>query len=133
MGVAAMDIHNRFGDSIEKEGSGLLGPDGQPLSSEAPLAGSPQEAEAGDEQELDFFNYVASLGFQAMIFLGEVPNPMTNQVEKNLKQAKFLIDTLILIREKTIGNLTKEEGELLNGSVHELQRRFVEIAQKEKT
>jgi len=120
-----MDMHNRFGDSLEKEGSGLIGPDGQPLPSTA----EPQEG--GAEPELDFFNYVASLGFQAMIFLGEVPNPMTNQPEKNLKQAKFLIDTLVLIREKTVGNLTKEEGELLNGSVYELQRRFVEIAQKE--
>ena len=110
-----MDIHNR-----------LLGPDGQPLVSE-----TGPTSEQGAEPELDFFNYIASLGFQAMIFLGEVPNPISNQTEKNLKQAKFLIDTLVLIREKTIGNLTKEEGELLNGSLYELQRRFVEIAQKE--
>jgi hypothetical protein len=120
-----MDIQNRFGDSLENEGGGLLGPDGQPLS-------APESSEGeGAEPELDFFNYIASLGFQAMIFLGEMPNPITNQVEKNLKQAKFLIDTLVLIREKTVGNLTKEEGELLNGSIFELQRRFVEIAQKE--
>ena len=122
-----MDMHNRFGDAMDKEGSGLIGPDGQPLSSpEAEIA------EQGGEPELDFFNYIASLGFQAMIFLGEMPNPITNEEEKNLKQAKFLIDTLVLIREKTIGNLTKEEGELLNGSIFELQKRFVEIAQKEK-
>jgi len=120
-----MDTHNRFGDSLDKEGSGLIGPDGQPL----PSTETSQEQDT--EPQLDFFNYVASLGFQAMIFLGEVPNPITNQQEKNLKQAKFLIDTLVLIREKTVGNLTKEEGELLNGSVYELQRRFVEIAQKE--
>jgi hypothetical protein len=120
-----MDIQNRFGDSLENEGGGLLGPDGQPLS-------APESSEGeGAEPELDFFNYIASLGFQAMIFLGEMPNPISNQVEKNLKQAKFLIDTLVLIREKTVGNLTKEEGELLNGSIFELQRRFVEIAQKE--
>ncbi len=120
-----MDMHNRFGDSLDKEVSGLIGPDGQPLPSAETSEGAPTEP------ELDFFNYVASLGFQAMIFLGEMPNPVTNKEEKNLKQAKFLIDTLALIREKTIGNLTKEEGELLNGSIYELQRRFVEIAQKE--
>ena len=120
-----MDIQNRFGDSLEKESGGLIGADGQPLSS-----GQDVEKPAA-EPELDFFNYIASLGFQAMIFLGEMPNPITNQVEKNLKQAKFLIDTMVLIREKTIGNLTKEEGELLNGSVYELQRRFVEIAGRE--
>ena len=119
-------MQNRFGDSLDKEGSGLIGPDGEPLVSEG------QDVQAGQEPELDFFNYIASLGFQAMIFLGEVPNPITNAVEKNLKQAKFLIDTLVLIREKTVGNLSKEEGELLNGSLFELQKRFVEIVQKEQ-
>lgn len=118
-----MEIHNRFGDNIDKDGGGLIGPDGEPLYSEK----KEPEVSKEEEPELDFFNYVASLGFQAMIFLGEVPNPMTQQVEKNLKQAKFLIDTLVLIREKTIGNLTKEEGELLNGSIFELQRRYVDI------
>lgn len=122
-----MEIHNRFGDNIDKEGSGLIGPDGQPLQPEPQDVQDPQQ----QEPELDFFNYVASLGFQAMIFLGEVPNPMTQQIEKNIKQAKFLIDTLVLIREKTVGNLTKEEGELLNGSIFELQRRYVEIAKQQ--
>lgn len=123
-----MDLHNRWGENMDKEG-GLIGPDGQPLSSPKP---EETPAEIQDEQpELDFFNYVASLGFQAMIFLGEVPNPMTNQTEKNVKQAKFLIDTLVLLREKTSGNLTKEEAELLNGSIYELQLRYVEAAKKE--
>ena len=122
-----MDIKNRWGDALDKEGGALLGPDGQPLAS---LETSAQE-DKGDQPQLDFFNYVGSLGFQAMIFLGEVPNPITNKEEKNLKQAKFLIDTLVLIKEKTMGNLTKEEGELINGSIYELQRRFVEIAGKQ--
>jgi hypothetical protein len=123
-----MDLHNRWGEPMDKEPGGLIGPDGQPL----PPAQDPKPSEEEAAQpQLDFFNYVASLGFQAMIFLGEMPNPVTDQTEKNLKQAKFLIDTLVLIRDKTTGNLTKEESELLNGSVYELQKRFVEIAQKE--
>jgi len=130
-----MDLHNRWGEPMDKEPGGLIGPDGQPLTPAPPEAGSAQEPKSSEEEaaepQLDFFNYVASLGFQAMIFLGEMPNPVTNQTEKNLKQAKFLIDTLVLIRDKTTGNLTKEESELLNGSVYELQKRFVEIAQKE--
>ena len=71
-----MTLQNRWGDNVEKDG-GLLGPDGQPLSSSpktsqenAPQAEAPQ-AEA--EPHLDFFNYIASLGFQTMIFLGEMP------------------------------------------------------------
>ena len=122
-----MDIHNRWGEKVNPEGSGLIGPDGQPLPS-ASQESEPQE----QEPQLDFFNYIASLGFQAMIFLGEVPNPLTNQVDKNLKQAKFLIDTMSVIREKTTGNLSKEEAELLNGSIYELQLRYVESVKKEQ-
>ena len=121
-----MTLQNRFGDNVEKEG-GLLGPDGQPLASSFE---KPQDdaAKTAEEPQLDFFNYVASLGFQTMIFLGEMPNPITNQVEKNLKQAKFLIDTLIILRDKTKGNLCKEEDDLLNGSIYELQMRYVELS-----
>ncbi len=120
-----MDLHNRFGDKIEPESSGLIGPDGQPLPSQS-------QEQQSQEPELDFFNYIASLGFQAMIFLGEIPNPLTNQVDKNLKQAKFLIDTMVVIRDKTTGNLSKEEAELLNGSIYELQLRYVEALKKEQ-
>jgi hypothetical protein len=121
-----MSLQNRWGDNVEKEG-GLLGPDGQPLASspKAPEEGAPPETA---EPKLDFFNYIASLGFQTMIFLGEMPNPITNQVEKNLKQAKFLIDTLVILRDKTKGNLSKEEDDLLNGSIYELQLRYVDLS-----
>ncbi len=124
-----MDLHNRFGDDVEKD-SGLLGPDGQPLASspKTPPEGPAETTSAGGEPQLDFFNYIASLGFQAMIFLGEMPNPITNKVEKNLKQAKFLIDTLIILRDKTKGNLSKEEDDLLNGSIYELQLRYVDLS-----
>lgn len=128
-----MDLHNRWGDKLDKDkDGGLLGPDGLPLAGGAE---QPQEMSASgeqDEMELSFFDYIASLGFQAMIFLGEVPNPITNQIDKNLKQAKFLIDTLILLREKTSGNLLKEEAELLNSSIYQLQMRYVEAVKKEK-
>ena len=121
-----MTIQNRWGDNVEKEG-GLLGPDGQPLSS-APEKPKEEVVQEAAEPKLDFFNYIASLGFQTMIFLGEMPNPITNQVEKNLKQAKFLIDTLIILRDKTKGNLSKEEDDLLNGSIYELELRYVELS-----
>ena len=124
-----MDLHNRFGDKMDGDG-GLLGPDGQPLSA---AGGENQPAENPQEEpQLDFFNYIASLSFQAMIFLGEMPNPITNQMDKNLKQAKFLIDTLSLLKEKTIGNLSKEEAELINGSIYELQMRYVQAIKKEE-
>jgi len=122
-----MSLQNRWGDNVDKDGGGLLGPDGQPLT---PSPKTPKEdaTPAAEEPQLDFFNYIASLGFQTMIFLGEMPNPITNQVEQNLKQAKFLIDTLVILRDKTKGNLSKEEDDLLNGSIYELQLRYVDLS-----
>ena len=82
--------------------------------------------------EVNFVNYVTSLAFQALIFLGEIPNPMAdNKIEQNLPQAKFLIDTLSMLRDKTKGNLTKDEEDLLSASVYELQMKFVEHSQSQ--
>lgn len=88
-----------------------------------------QSADPGEEalMEVNFLNYLTSLALQAMIFLGEIPNPLAeNKTEINLKQAKFLIDTLLLLRDKTKGNLSKEEEDFLNMSLYELQMKFVE-------
>ena len=82
--------------------------------------------------EINFINYVTSLGFQAMIFLGEIPNPITEKTDKNIDQAKFLIDTLAMLKDKTKGNLSKQEEDLLNASVYELQMKCVDMLQKDK-
>ncbi len=83
--------------------------------------------------EADFVNYISSLAYQAMVFLGEIPNPVTNTSEKNPEQAKFVIETLILLQEKTKGNLTRKESDVLNTAAYELQMKFVEISEKAAT
>ncbi len=89
--------------------------------------GTSHEPQEEEPLEINFIRYITSLAFQSLVFLGEIPNPMAgNQIEKNLNQAKLLIDTLIIIREKTKGNLTQEEEDLLNSTVYELQVKYVE-------
>lgn len=91
-----------------------------------------QGEDQADSMEINFINYISSLAFQALIFLGELPNPLDDsKLEKNLPQAKFLIDTLIMIREKTKGNLTSEEDNLISSTVYELQMKFVDLLKKE--
>ncbi|HPN88141.1 MAG TPA: DUF1844 domain-containing protein [Candidatus Omnitrophota bacterium] len=93
----------------------------------------PQESENTNPEEsfdLNFLNYISSLGLQAMIFLGELPHPVTNKTEKNTDQAKLLIDTLSLLKEKTTGNLTDEEKNLLEGMLYELQIKYVEAVKQ---
>jgi hypothetical protein len=76
--------------------------------------------------EIDFLGYISSLAFQAMIFLGEIESPVTGKAEKHIPQAKLLIDTLILLRDKTKGNLSEQENQLLEASIYELQLKYVE-------
>ena len=97
----------------------------------APQTHEPESEDESDYGELNFLNYLSSLVFQAMIFLGEMPNPVSNQVEKNLRQAKLLIDTIAILRDKTKGNLNKEEENMLNGALYELQMRYVELYKQE--
>jgi len=82
--------------------------------------------------EVSFINYVTSMVFQAMIFLGEIPNPITNEEDKNLQQARLLIDTIAMIKEKTSGNLNQQEAEFLNTTLYELQMKFVQRSQTEE-
>ena len=99
---------------------------------ELPAEGPPAEQQHEEDPqsiEINFLNYITSLAFQAMVFLGEIPHPATNQPEKNLTQAKILIDTLSLLREKTKGNLTAKEDNMLNATVYELQVKYVDISQ----
>ncbi len=93
---------------------------------------SSEGSDGVDDMEINFVNYVSGLGFQAMIFMGEIPNPVTNEMDKNLQQSKFLIDTLVMIREKTKGNLSDQEDGLLNATLYELQLKYVEAVKKDK-
>ena len=105
--------------------------DSQDHPNPAPHTHEPESEDESGYGELNFLNYLSSLVFQAMIFLGEMPNPASNQVEKNLRQAKLLIDTIAILRDKTKGNLNKEEENMLNGALYELQMRYVELYKQE--
>jgi hypothetical protein len=81
--------------------------------------------------EPDFSFFITTLSLQASIALGTVPNPATDKTEEDLTQAKFLIDTLAMLKEKTKGNLTPEEANLLESLLYELRMQYI-AKQKEK-
>lgn len=76
--------------------------------------------------EADFKFFVTTLSIQASIFLGIIPNPVTNQKEENIPEAKFIIDTLGMLQEKTKGNLNQEEKNLLENLLYELRLQYVD-------
>lgn len=73
----------------------------------------------------DFNFFITTLAIQAAISLGQIDNPATNKREENLPQAKFIIDTLDVLKEKTKGNLTKEEQETLDNLLYELKTQYI--------
>ena len=64
---------------------------------------------------------ISTLATQAMVSLGAVPNPITNKTESNPDQARHFIDTLAMLEEKTVGNRTPEESQLLSSCLHQLR------------
>ena len=99
-----------------------------PSDSRQPSRSGRAHEEPSDVHEADFINYISGLAYQAMVFMGEIPNPVTNINEKDLEQAKFVIETLILLQEKTKGNLTGKESDVLNTAAYELQMKYVEAS-----
>lgn len=77
--------------------------------------------------ELDFSTFVLSLVTSAMVHLGEAPHP-DGQTRKDLQLAKQTIDILGMLRDKTQGNLTPEEGQLVDEVLYDLRLRYVAAA-----
>jgi hypothetical protein len=69
---------------------------------------------------------ITTLATQAMVSLGQVPNPFSGKVEIRLPEARHFIDTLTMLEEKTAGNRTPEESALLRGALHQLRLAYVE-------
>src|SRR3989338_3971369 len=94
------------------------------------LAPAEQGEEAAQIPEVNFNNFVTSISLQALISLGEIESPFTSKKEKNLKQARFLIDTLDMLKEKTAGNLNQEEAKLVETLIYELKMKYVEASKE---
>jgi len=104
-------------------------------SSEPPEAAPPSphgdEAlhEAHPPQELNFSTFVMGLSTQALMHLGEIPDPEAMH-GPDLPAAKQMIDLLGILRDKTTGNLEPAEDQLLSSMLYDLRMRYVEVSRK---
>lgn len=83
-----------------------------------------------DSKEILFLSLVQSLATSAWIHLGKQQSPVTRKIEVNLDEASFTIDMLEMIREKTKGNLSEQESQILERSLSDLKINFVEEKMK---
>ena len=82
-----------------------------------------------DESALSFMGFVLSLASTAAIHFGDMPDPLTGKPsEVNLDGAAQMIEILALLDQKTRGNLTAEERQILEQVLYELRLRFVEAS-----
>jgi len=83
--------------------------------------------ENGKIPEASFSSLVSFLATIALQHLGIIKNPISEKVEKDLDLAKYTIDTLDMLKEKTKGNLTKDEESFLINTLADLKLSFVRI------
>lgn len=76
-----------------------------------------------------FIELVMMNAQQAALCLGQMAHPSTGKAEVNLDAARMFIDHLEIIKEKTRGNLNKDEEKILTNVLSELQLAFVQVAQ----
>jgi hypothetical protein len=83
--------------------------------------------------DLSFTAFVVSLASTAAIHFGDLPDPATGQLSPlNLDGAAQMIEILAMLDQKTRGNLTAEERQVLEQILYELRMRFVDAAGRGK-
>lgn len=81
-------------------------------------------------EEMTFSTHLLSLNAAALLHMGLIPDldpsSAEAQIDKDLDAAQHIIETLLVLREKTRGNLTPEEQKLLDTMLYDLRMRFVQ-------
>ena len=110
----------------------------KPAASASETAPKPQAAEhhaashhsSEPPPELTFAAFLWSLSEQALAALGEVPDPSSGQVSRDLLLAQQMIDIISMLRDKTRGNLDAQEQAMLKEILSGLQMKYVELARQ---
>ncbi len=112
--------------------------DERPAEEEKEAPESPTAEDTSTEQqqepphqfpEINFATFVASLNASALLQLGAIEDPTSGQKNKNLPMAKQTIDILSMLQEKTKGNLSEEEENLLKNILYDLRIMYVKEKQ----
>ena len=84
------------------------------------------------KEEVNLLSIIFMFQAAAIQALGEIPNPLSGKTEKDLLQAKYSIDILALLKEKTKGNLEEEEAKILDEVLYGLRMRFIQRTKEPK-
>jgi hypothetical protein len=91
-------------------------------------AREPQEPADFQMPPASFELLLTTLGTEALMAMGQLPHPGTGQTHVHRNQATYLIDTIDVLREKTAGNLTPDEQQLIESLLHQLRLVFLQTS-----
>ena len=94
---------------------------------EEPEKAAEPEKDAEDFQmpQINFATFIFSLNSSVLMHLGVIDDPATGKTVKNLPIAKQTIDILVMLEEKTQGNLTEDEAKMLKNILYDLRMIYV--------
>ena len=72
-----------------------------------------------------FMGPCSSLVTQAWMQLGKIKNPMTDEINIDLEAASLTIDMIVMLKDKTKGNISDEETKIIDQSINELRMNFI--------
>jgi hypothetical protein len=124
-----VEDRRRFSETGEARGEQPAETPERPTTEEEkPAVASTAAPQARDTSALPlaFSTFVLSLSTQALIHLGEIPNPADSRLATDLLAAKQMIDILGILKEKTNGNLDSSESGLLDSVLYDLRLKYVE-------
>ena len=117
-------VDESWKEQAEREKHSPAPPSGTASAQEPSGAQTPRrEAEGPPEARFDVF--ISGLAMEALIALGEMPHPVTRKQTANLPHAKYLIDLLGLLEEKTKSNLSADEEKLFKDALYQLRMRYL--------
>ncbi len=90
------------------------------------------DAHENRKLEASFLTLAMSIASSAAMSLGLTPDP-DGETKTNVEMARFNIDLLDVLQQKTKNNLLKEESDFMTHVLADLKMRFVEVSNREKT
>ena len=98
------------------------------VKAEAPTENESDDGEIpGAQDPASFVNFLSTLATNAAAALGAVPHPATGQRSLDLETAKYWLDILGMLKDKTTGNLHPQESRLLEGLLADLRLQYVQL------
>ncbi len=97
----------------------------RPLEQEAKEEEKEEKEPQAPLPEINFATFIISLNASALVHLGVLGDPATGKNVKNLPMGKQTIDILGMLEEKTKGNLSKEEENMLKNILYDLRIIYV--------